>query len=113
MNYSIAVRRGECYRQWKRPGTAIARTRGQRPPGDRSSDGTPPARPGHAEGGRGGRGAAGGVGKEQVAVIYGEPETVRFLEAVRRLKQLKQRKDRQTKQAKQKVRAVLRKIRAS
>jgi hypothetical protein len=50
--------------------------------------------------------------KEQVAVIYGEPETVRFLEALRRLKLQQLRKDRQTKQAKQKVRAVLRKIRA-
>jgi hypothetical protein len=52
------------------------------------------------------------VRKEQVAVIYGEPETVRFLAAVRRLKLQQLRKDRATKQAKQKVRAVLRKIRA-
>jgi hypothetical protein len=52
------------------------------------------------------------VRKEQVAVIYGEPETMRFLAAVRRLKQQQQRKDRQTKQAKQKVRAVVRKMRA-
>ncbi|HEY1375340.1 MAG TPA: hypothetical protein VGF55_01020 [Gemmataceae bacterium] len=45
-------------------------------------------------------------------MIYGEPETGRFLEAVRRLKERQRRKERQTKQAKQKVRAVLRKIRA-
>jgi hypothetical protein len=50
--------------------------------------------------------------KEQVTVIYGEPETMRFLTAVRRLKQQQLRKDRATRQAKQKVRAVLRKIRA-
>lgn len=52
------------------------------------------------------------VRKEQVAVIYGEPETVRFLAALRQLKLQRLRKDRATKQAKQKVRAVLRKIRA-
>jgi hypothetical protein len=50
--------------------------------------------------------------KEQIAVIFGEPETVRFLAALRRLKLQRIRKDRQTNQAKQKVRAVLRKIRA-
>ena len=44
-------------------------------------------------------------------MIYGEPETIRFLDAVRRLKQQRQRKERLTKQAKQKVRAALRKIR--
>jgi hypothetical protein len=43
-------------------------------------------------------------------VIYGEPETIRFLDAVRRLKQQQQRKERRTKQAKQRVRAALRKI---
>jgi hypothetical protein len=52
-----------------------------------------------------------GRGKEQVAVIFGEPETMRFLEAVRRLKEQTQRKQQQTKQAKEKVRAVLRTIR--
>jgi len=45
-------------------------------------------------------------------VIYGEPETIRFLAAVRRLKEQQQRKDRQTRAAKQKVRAALRKCRA-
>jgi len=45
-------------------------------------------------------------------VIYGEPETIRFLAAVRRLKEQRQRKERQTKQAKQKVRVALRKMRA-
>lgn len=45
------------------------------------------------------------------AVIYGEPETVRFLEAVQRLKRQQRRKERQTKQAKQRVRSALRKIR--
>jgi hypothetical protein len=49
---------------------------------------------------------------EQSEVIYAEPETVRFLAAVRRLKEQRQRKDRQTRQAKQRVRAVLRQIRA-
>ena len=43
-------------------------------------------------------------------MIFGEPETVRFLAALRRLKLQRIRKDRQTNQAKQKVRAVLRKI---
>ena len=50
--------------------------------------------------------------KGQVAVIYGEPETMRFLAAVRRLKLERQRKARQTKQAKQKARAALRKMRS-
>jgi hypothetical protein len=49
--------------------------------------------------------------KERIAVIYGEPERVLFLAAVRRLKLQQQRKDRQTKQAKQRVRAALRKMR--
>ncbi len=49
--------------------------------------------------------------KEQAAVIYGEPETARFLEAVQRLKRQLQRRAKLTKQAKQKVRAALRKIR--
>jgi len=44
-------------------------------------------------------------------MIYGEPETTRFLAAVERLKQAKQRKVRQTRQAKQRVRATLRKTR--
>jgi hypothetical protein len=60
-----------------------------------------------------GVGTAGETRREQVAVIYGEPETSRFLEAVRRLKRQQRRREQQTKQAKQKVRAVLRKIRAN
>ena len=44
-------------------------------------------------------------------VLYGEPETARFLAAVERLKQAKQRRVRQTRQAKQRVRATLRKTR--
>jgi hypothetical protein len=45
------------------------------------------------------------------AVIYGEPETARFLAAVQRLKRQQRRKERQTRQAKQRVRAALRKMR--
>ena len=52
-----------------------------------------------------------GDAKGAIAVIYGEPETVRFLEAVQRLKRQQRRKERQTKQAKQRVRSALRKIR--
>jgi hypothetical protein len=44
-------------------------------------------------------------------VIYGEPETARFLVAVQRLKQQQRRKQKQTRLAKQRVRAVLRKLR--
>jgi hypothetical protein len=44
-------------------------------------------------------------------MIYGEPETSRFLAAVQRLKRHKRRKERQTRLAKQRVRAVLRKMR--
>ena len=44
-------------------------------------------------------------------MIYGEPETARFLAAVQRLKRQQRRKEKQTRQAKQRVRAVLRKIR--
>jgi hypothetical protein len=44
-------------------------------------------------------------------MIYGEPETTRFLAAVMRLKKARQRKERQTRQAKQRVRATLRKLR--
>ena len=45
------------------------------------------------------------------AMLYGEPETARFLAAVQRLKRQRRRKDRQTRLAKQRVRAVLRKMR--
>jgi len=44
-------------------------------------------------------------------MIFGEPETTRFLVAVRRLKQMQRRKERQTRQAKQRVRLALRKMR--
>ncbi len=44
-------------------------------------------------------------------MLYGEPETSRFLAAVQRLKKQQRRKERQTRQAKQRVRAVLRKMR--
>jgi hypothetical protein len=51
------------------------------------------------------------VPKGAFAVIYGEPETSRFLVAVQRLKRQQRRKERQTRLAKQRVRAVLRRIR--
>lgn len=44
-------------------------------------------------------------------MIYGEPETPRFLAAVERLKQAKLRRQRQTRQAKQRIRAALQKQR--
>ncbi|MCI0464170.1 MAG: hypothetical protein L0Z62_45125 [Gemmataceae bacterium] len=44
-------------------------------------------------------------------MIYGEPETARFLAAVQKLKRQKQLKKRQTRQAKQRVRTALRKMR--
>jgi hypothetical protein len=44
-------------------------------------------------------------------MIYGEPETLRFLAAVERLKRQRRRKERQTRLAKQRVRDVLRKMR--
>jgi hypothetical protein len=44
------------------------------------------------------------------AVIYGEPETARFLAAVKRLKRQRLRKEKQTRRAKQRVRAALRKM---
>ena len=44
-------------------------------------------------------------------MIYGEPETSRFLAAVQRLKRQQRRKARQTRLAKQRVRLVLRKMR--
>src|SRR5262249_48181503 len=49
--------------------------------------------------------------KGAVAVLYGEPETARFLAAVQRLKKQQRRKEQQTRLAKQRVRAALRKIR--
>jgi hypothetical protein len=44
-------------------------------------------------------------------MLYGEPETSRFLAAVQRLKRQRRRKERQTRQAKQRVRESLRKQR--
>jgi hypothetical protein len=49
--------------------------------------------------------------KEHADVIYGEPEAVKFLLAVRRLKLQRLRRERLAKLAKQKARAVLRKLR--
>jgi len=45
-------------------------------------------------------------------MVYGEPETARFLAAVQRLKRQQRRKERMTREAKQKVRMMLRKLRA-
>jgi len=44
-------------------------------------------------------------------MLYGEPETLRFLAALQRIKRRQRRKERQTRQAKLRIRAVLRKIR--
>jgi hypothetical protein len=44
-------------------------------------------------------------------MLYGEPETSRFLAAVQRLKRQQRRKVRLTRQAKQRVRSALRKLR--
>lgn len=44
-------------------------------------------------------------------MVYGEPETPRFLEAVQRIKKQLRTRARQTRQAKQRARAVLRKLR--
>jgi hypothetical protein len=45
-------------------------------------------------------------------MVYGEPETARFLAAVQRLKREQRRKEQLTRDAKQKVRLILRKLRA-
>jgi hypothetical protein len=44
-------------------------------------------------------------------MLYGEPETTRFLAAVQRLKRVQRKRERLTRQAKQRIRAVLRKMR--
>ncbi len=44
-------------------------------------------------------------------MLYGEPETTRFLAAVQRLKRMQRKRERLTRLAKQRVRAVLRKMR--
>jgi hypothetical protein len=49
--------------------------------------------------------------KEPAAVIYGEPEAIKFLVAVQRLKLQRMRRERLAKLAKQKARAALRKLR--
>jgi hypothetical protein len=51
------------------------------------------------------------IRKGVIAVIYGEPETPRFLAALQRLKRQQRKKVRQTRLAKQRVRAALRKMR--
>ncbi|HZV05329.1 MAG TPA: hypothetical protein VE999_09625 [Gemmataceae bacterium] len=51
------------------------------------------------------------IRKGAIAVIYGEPETPRFLAALQRLKRQQRKKERQTRLAKQRVRTVLRKMR--
>jgi hypothetical protein len=51
------------------------------------------------------------VAKGGAAVIYGEPETSRFLAALQRLKREQRHKEKQTRRAKQRVRAALRKMR--
>jgi len=44
-------------------------------------------------------------------VIYGEPETPRFLVVVQRLKRHKRKQQEQTRQARQRLRAALRRLR--
>jgi hypothetical protein len=57
------------------------------------------------------QGPARAVAKGAVAMIYGEPETSRFLAAVQRLKRQQRKRERQTRLAKQRVREALRKMR--
>jgi hypothetical protein len=57
------------------------------------------------------QGPARAVAKGAVAMIYGEPETPRFLVAVQRLKRQQRKRERQTRLAKQRVREALRKMR--
>jgi hypothetical protein len=49
--------------------------------------------------------------KGALAVIYGEPDSPRFLAAVQRLKRQQRKKERLTRLAKQRVRLALRKMR--
>jgi hypothetical protein len=51
------------------------------------------------------------VSKGGFAVIFGEPETARFLAMVQRLKRQRRVRARLTRQAKQRARAILRKMR--
>lgn len=46
-------------------------------------------------------------------MIYGEPEALRFLAALLRLKKRQDKKEKQTRLAKQRVRAALRKMRST
>jgi hypothetical protein len=59
------------------------------------------------------RNRAGCERKENASVIYGEPETSRFLAAVQRLKREQRKRERLTREAKQRVRQTLRKMRTS
>jgi len=54
---------------------------------------------------------AASVAKGAIDVIFGEPETSRFLAAVARFKQHKRKQQQQTREARQRLRAVRRKIR--
>ena len=49
--------------------------------------------------------------KGGLAVLYGEPDTSRFLAAVQRLKRQQRKRERLTRLAKQRLRIALRKIR--
>jgi hypothetical protein len=49
--------------------------------------------------------------KGVLAVLYGEPDTTRFLAALQRLKKQQRQRERLTRRAKQRVRAALRKMR--
>jgi hypothetical protein len=51
------------------------------------------------------------ITKGAPAVLFGEPETSRFLAVIQRIKRQYRKKERQTRQAKQRVRSALRKIR--
>jgi hypothetical protein len=54
---------------------------------------------------------AASVAKGARAVIFGQPETLRFLAAVERLKQQTRKQQQQTRQARRRLRAALRKLR--
>ena len=56
-------------------------------------------------------GAGGFLLRGRFTVIFGEPETARFLAVIERLKRLRIVKKKRTRRAKQKARAVLRKMR--
>jgi hypothetical protein len=56
-------------------------------------------------------GAGGCFFRGRFTVIFGEPETARFLAMVERIKRMQQVKLKRTRRAKQKARALLRKMR--